>query len=84
MLAVAQALALRRHVRGPWRWLPANMVAWGVGMPLVFLGMDLAFRDGGALRTAAVVVATLALTGAVVGVINGSWLTRMVVPRVEP
>ena len=65
-------------------WLPANMVAWGVGMPLVFLGMDLAFRDGGALRTAAVVMATLALTGAVVGVINGSWLTRKVVPRVEP
>jgi hypothetical protein len=84
VLAVAQALALRRHVDGAWRWLPANMAAWGVGMPLVFLGMDLAFRDGGAGRAAAVVVVTLAVTGAVVGVINGSCLTRMVVPRVEP
>lgn len=60
------------------------MLAWGVGMPVVLLGMDLAFRDGGVARTVGVVVATLAVTGAVVGVINGSFLTRMVLPRVDP
>ena len=84
VLAWAQALVLRHHVARAWRWVPATMLAWVVGMPLVFLGMDLAFRDGGAARSVLVVVATLALTGAVVGVINGSYLTRMVLPRVDP
>ncbi|HET6968226.1 MAG TPA: hypothetical protein VFI44_08115 [Ornithinibacter sp.] len=84
VLAWAQALALRHHVARAGRWVPANMLAWGVGMPLVFLGMDLAFRDGGVVRTVGVVVGTLAVTGAVVGVINGSFLTRMVLPRVGP
>ena len=74
---------LRRHVERALRWLPANVLAWAVGMPLVFLGMDVAFRNGGTLLTVGVVAATLALTGAVVGVINGSFLTRMVLPRVD-
>ena len=38
------------------------MLAWGVGMPVVLLGMDLAFRDGGVARTVGVVVATLSVT----------------------
>lgn len=84
VLAWAQALTLRHHVARARRWVPANMLAWAVGMPVVFLGMDLAFRDGGVARTAGVVLATLATTGAVVGVINGSFLTRMVLPRVAP
>ena len=84
VLAWAQALVLRHHVTRAWRWVPANMLAWAVGMPIVFLGMDLAFRAEGAAPRAAVLVATLALTGAVVGVTNGSFLVRMVPPRLEP
>ncbi|WP_299441287.1 hypothetical protein [uncultured Phycicoccus sp.] len=83
VLAWAQTLVLRHHVARAWRWVPANMLAWAVGMPMIFVGMDLAFRDGGVVRTAAVVVATLASAGAVVGVINGSFLTRMVLPTLE-
>lgn len=83
VLAWAQALVLRHHVDRAGRWVPANMLAWAVGMPLVLLGMDLAFGGGGGgPRTVGVVVATLGATGAVVGVINGSFLTRMVLPRV--
>lgn len=84
VLAWAQTLVLRHHVARARRWVPANMAAWAVGMPMIFLGMDLAFTGGGGVRTAAVVVVTLALTGAVVGVINGSFLTRMVLPRLLP
>lgn len=84
VLAFAQALELRHHVRRAWRWLPANMLAWGAGMPLVFAGMDLAFRDRPGWLVAVVVAATLALTGAVVGVINGSFLTRMAPPTLQP
>lgn len=39
MLAFTQWLVLRRHVRRAWLWLPANSLAWVVGMPIVFLGM---------------------------------------------
>ncbi len=84
VLAWAQVLVLRRHVSHAGRWFPANMLAWGVGMPLVFLGMDLAFRDRGPLWTAVVLVVTLAVTGAVVGVIGGSFLTRMALPTMDP
>lgn len=84
VLAIAQALELRHHVQRAWRWLPANMLAWGAGMPLVFAGMDLAFRDRPAWLVAALVAATLALTGAVVGVVNGSFLTRMAPPTLQP
>jgi hypothetical protein len=84
VLAFAQALVLRHHVDRAWRWLPANMLAWMVGMPMVFLGVDLAVRTGTAGGAVVVVVMTLALTGAVVGVINGSFLVRMVPPRLEP
>ena len=84
VLAFAQALVLRHHVERAWRWLPANMLAWLVGMPVVFLGIDLAMRTGTTGGAVAVLLATLALTGAVVGVTNGSFLVRMVPPRLEP
>ena len=84
VLAFAQALVLRHHVVHAWRWVPANMLAWLVGMPLVFLGIDLAMRAGTTGGVVAVLLVTLALTGGVVGVINGSFLVRMVPPRLEP
>ena len=84
VLAFAQALVLRHHVERAWLWLPANMLAWLVGMPVVFLGIDLAMRTGATGGAVAVVLVTLALTGAAVGVINGSFLVRMVPPRLEP
>ncbi len=83
VLASAQTLVLRHHVARARRWVAANMLAWAVGMPMLFVGMDLAFRDGGLARTAAVIVATLVSTGAVVGVINGSFLARMLLPRLD-
>lgn len=83
VLAAAQALELRRHVPQAWRWVPANMLAWAVGMPLVFLGVDLAAREQPAWRAALLAVATLLATGAVVGVINGSFLARLLAPRLR-
>jgi len=83
VLAFAQALELRRHVAHAWRWIPANMLAWAVGMPAVFLGMDLVFREQPVWQSALLVAATLLATGAVVGVINGSFLVRLVAPRLR-
>jgi hypothetical protein len=83
VLALAQALELRRHVAHAWRWVPANMLAWAVGMPAIFLGMDLVFREQPVWLSALLAAGTLVVTGAVVGVINGSFLVRLVAPRLR-
>lgn len=43
MLAFAQWRVLRRHIRGAALWLPAHMLAWAVGMPLIFWGLTASF-----------------------------------------
>ena len=83
VLAFAQARELRHHVAHAWRWVPANMLAWAVGMPAVFLGMDLVFREQPVWQSALLAAGTLVVTGAVVGVINGSFLVRLVAPRLR-
>ncbi len=42
MLSFAQWLVLRKRVKGAGWWIPANMLAWMVGMPLIFWGIDAA------------------------------------------
>ncbi len=44
ILALAQWLVLRRHVARAGLWLAGNMLAWLVGMPVIFWGMDTAFQ----------------------------------------
>jgi len=66
--------SLRPHVRRPGLWLPANALAWLIGMPLVFLGMD-AIPPGASIPQAVpIIVAATAIAGAVVGAIHGLFL----------
>jgi hypothetical protein len=44
VLSFAQWLVLRGKVKRAGLWIPANMLAWAFGMPVIFLGMDLAFK----------------------------------------
>lgn len=71
ILSVAQWAILRRKVSRAWRWLPANAVAWAVGMPLIFEGIDLAQKVGSISVEILIMAATIALAGAVVGGIHG-------------
>ena len=77
VLSAFQARALRGHVARAGRWIPANMLAWALGMPLVFFGLDLAFASSGALAIV-VIGATLLATGAVVGGVHGLVLVGLV------
>lgn len=77
ILSAFQAMALRRSVAGAGRWIAANVAAWAAGMPVIFLGMDLAFRAGGAAPMALTIAATLLLAGALVGAIHGRTLVRL-------
>jgi hypothetical protein len=77
ILGIAQWTVLRRLVQRAGRWLWANALAWAVGMPLIFLGMDLVPWTGQPLIAALAVYAVCAITGAVVGVIHGSILVQL-------
>jgi hypothetical protein len=76
MLALFQVRVLRQFVSRPHCWLGANAPAWAIGMPLIFLGMDLSPWNAGPWAIGAAVVGTCTVTGAVVGAIHGWFLNR--------
>ncbi|HKJ59513.1 MAG TPA: hypothetical protein VKA37_09795 [Halobacteriales archaeon] len=77
LLSGVQWLVLREHAIAAWRWLPANAVAWVVGMPVIFLGVSLV-PDGPIGAVAVVVVlATAGVAGLVVGAIHGVALVEL-------
>jgi hypothetical protein len=78
VLSFAQWLALRGKVQHAGWWLPANMLAWAVGMPLIFWGIDAAQKSQPAWQTLLIMALTLLATGALVGAIHGAFLVRMV------
>ncbi|MEO0560772.1 MAG: hypothetical protein AAF125_01565 [Chloroflexota bacterium] len=56
-----------------WRWIPANMLAWGVGMTLIFASMDFMPTALTAWETGLWGALVGAVTGGVVGLLHG-WL----------
>lgn len=77
VLSFAQWLVLRRSVARAWRWLPANMLAWAAGMPLIFWGIDAAFQGESRLRSGVILSGALLAAGAVVGAIHGAMLVQL-------
>jgi uncharacterized membrane protein len=77
VLSFAQWLVLRRHVGGAAVWIPANMLAWLVGMPLIFWGIDSSQKLDGLPWQILFLGMVLLLAGMVVGAIHGVFLTRL-------
>ena len=77
ILGVAQWIVLRKHVARSISWLWANALAWAVGMPLVFVGMDLVPWDGSAMAQGVAIYAVCLLVGFIVGAIHGLFLLRL-------
>jgi hypothetical protein len=77
LLSFAQWLALRGKVKGAGIWVPANMAAWMLGMPLIFLGIDLAQKGQPLPETILIMALTLLSAGAVVGAVHGLALVRL-------
>jgi hypothetical protein len=77
VLSFAQWLVLRRHGRRTRLWIPANMLAWACGMPLIFWGMDLAFKQGQPWQSLLVITGAILAAGLLVGAIHGGFLVRM-------
>lgn len=77
VLSFAQWLAIRGEVRGAGVWIPANMLAWGFGMPILFWGIDLAFKMPTVWQSVPWMAGVLFLSGAVVGAIHGWFLIKL-------
>jgi hypothetical protein len=77
VLSFAQWLVLRGKVKRAGLWIPANMLAWTFGMPVIFWGIDLAFKMTAVWQSVVLMAGVLFLAGAIVGAIEGWFLVKM-------
>lgn len=77
VLSFAQWLVMRGKIQHAGLWIPANMLAWTFGMPVIFWGIDLAFRMSAVWQSVLLMAGTLFVAGAVVGGIHGLFLVRL-------
>jgi len=77
LLSFAQWLTMRKKVPLASLWIPANMLAWLVGMPVIFWGIDVAQKLDGLIWLILFMAGVLLLTGMVVGAIHGAFLVRL-------
>jgi hypothetical protein len=80
VLGLPQWAVLRRWAPRGWRWIAANSAAWALGMPVIFLVVGGVPPSLPVAATIAIVLATLALAGGVVGAVHGAVLVRMLPP----
>jgi len=81
VLSSVQALVLRRHLPGVWRWVAGNALAWALAMPVVFLSAGGLPEGASPLALAARVLLTIGLAGAIVGAVHGGVLMKMLRQR---
>lgn len=79
VLSFAQWLVLRREVRGAGWWLPANMLAWLAGMPLIFWAIDAAQKGQPPYQALLLIAGCLLLVGLLVGAIHGAVLATFTI-----
>jgi hypothetical protein len=77
VLSFAQWLVLHGKVKRAGLWIPANMLAWTFGMPLIFWGIDMAFKMSAVWQSVLLMAGTLFVAGAIVGGIHGLFLVRL-------
>lgn len=80
ILSFPQWRVLRRSVERAGWWVPANALAWAVGMPLVFVAAGV-HPEGTPLEVGLLVAASLAAAGAAVGAVHGAFLCRLTRPH---
>lgn len=78
VLSFAQWLVMRGKVKRAGAWIPANMLAWTFGMPVIFWGIDMAFKMSALWQSVLLMAVTLFIAGAMVGGIHGLFLVRLV------
>ena len=77
VLGLAQWFVLRRLIERAGLWFWANAIAWSVGMPLIFLGMDFVPWNGHPAAMILAIYTVCAATGLAVGAIHGQFLVTL-------
>ena len=77
VLSFAQWLTMHGQVKRAGLWIPANMLAWLAGMPIIFWGIDAAQKGQPISQAVLLLAGVLFLTGAVVGAVHGAFLVRL-------
>ena len=77
VLSFAQWLVMRGKVKRAGLWIPANMLAWFFGLPVIFWGIDKAFNMPAIWQSVLLMAGTLFIAGAIVGSIHGAFLVRL-------
>jgi len=78
VLSFAQWLELRGKVEKAGIWIPANMLAWTFGMPVIFWGVDMAFKMTHLWQSVFVMAGSLLIAGGIVGAVHGAFLVKLV------
>ena len=82
VLSVMQWRVLRQaQVQRAGLWVPANMLAWSLGMPIIFFGMDLAFIQYQTRQQVLIIAGALLAAGLVVGSVHGLFLVHLAKKR---
>ena len=81
VLAAPQLRVLRPQVSYARRWIGANALAWAIGMPVIFAGMDRLPWESGGMPLFVGLFVVAALAGAVVGTVHGRFLLGMLPPH---
>jgi hypothetical protein len=77
VLSFAQWLVLRKAAARAGWWIPANMLAWLGGMPVIFWGIDAAQKVQSLGDALLLMALALLVAGVVVGGIHGVFLVRI-------
>jgi len=81
LLAAFQWLSLRKVLPAKaWLWLPANALAWALGMPVIFLGAQSNELTSSTSVVAVLVALSILVAGAVVGAVHGRVLLDLAQP----
>ena len=71
VLGLPQWVVLRRYVARAGWWVPAQLAAWALGMVVIVLGTNAIGPQGLTPGVVALLLAALAVAGAVVGAVHG-------------
>ena len=77
VIAFAQWFVLRGKVMKAGLWIPANMLAWAFGTPVIFWTNDIARQGQPIWLSVLLTSGGLLLTGAVVGAVQGAFLVSL-------
>lgn len=81
ILAIPQMVVLRGTVGRAGRWIPANALAWAIGMPVIFFGAGAVPHETRMIVAVVIVGLTCLAAGIVVGAVHGLFLVRLLQPR---